>query len=306
MSVHLVNRRSIQAISALALGLGLAVPVALAATAGAATSSATAGLDAGGQELLYTAAPGQANHLKVTETSSSSGDVQDITYLIDDVVPITAGAGCSYLDSADQTAITCTVPDLAVLAKPYTIMKMDLGDGNDYVDWGTLPSQIAFRNSIYLGTGNDKLERGGSVDTNDVYGQAGNDIIRLGAHGVGFGGDGDDMIYAIGDYSVVNGGKGNDYIHGSGGVPQTLNGDDGDDTIYGLPGIDLISGGKGNDVLYGGSGTDMLYGNSGNDKLYGEAGADNLYGGPGNDTLHGGTGTDVLDGGPGQNGLHQN
>jgi Ca2+-binding RTX toxin-like protein len=305
MSTHFVRSNTLRSVSALVLGLGLAVPIALAATAGAATASATAGLDASGKKLIFMAAAGQANHLKVTETTSSSGDVQDISYLFDDVVPITAGTGCSYPDSGDQTKVTCTVPNLPVLAKPYTIMTMALGDGNDYVDWGTLPSQTAFRNSIYLGTGNDKFERGGTTDTNDVYGQAGNDVIRVGSHGVAYGGDGDDMLYAVGDDSEVNGGKGNDYLHGGIGGPQRLNGDDGNDSVYGLTGIDLITGGKGNDVLYGGSGTDVIYGNSGNDKLYGEAGADNLYGGPGNDRLYGGTGTDMLNGGPGKNSLHQ-
>jgi serralysin len=274
MPAPLFRRRGIGAASALvlALGTGLAGVLAMASTADATTPSARAALNAGGWELYYTAAAGQTN--KVTVTESATSGLASIVYVIDDVVPIIAGAGCEYPASADHTRISCTVVTTSYPQDPYPTLQMDLLDRDDTASLHNTTGQAFFFNNVYLGSGNDRLTSTGT-DGNGVWGQAGNDTITVGENAYVLGGDGKDTIYAGGSLDIVRAGKGNDVIRGGAGE-QDLFGDDGNDTI---------SGGAGNDVLHGGKGKD---------KLFGDGGDDALYGGPGTDTLSGGTGKNVI------------
>lgn len=286
MSSHLVRRRVLHAaaVLTLALGSGLAVPVALAGTAGAATPAATATVSENGRTVSYTAAPGQTNDVAVTQ-SFAADDHVDITYLIDDTVPIGigAGTGCRHPSGADRTRVTCTVTTVDS-QDPYATLEMDLADGNDTVAFHNATDQAYYTNSIRLGTGKDELTDTGSVDGNAVLGQAGNDTLTVGRAATVLAGDGDDTVNASGDATVVEGGKGSDVIRGGPG-DQDLRGDDGNNTVRGGSGDDLLYGGKGNDALYGNSGRDQLYGNSGDDRLYGGPGEDTLSGGPGRDVV---------------------
>ncbi|MFI6699359.1 calcium-binding protein [Streptomyces sp. NPDC050509] len=288
-----VSGRIFRAASALtlALGAGLAAPVLLAGTATAAAPSATAALD--GRSVIYTAASGQAN--KPAVTASKAGE--NITYVIDDVVTISAGSGCTYPSGTDRTKVSCTVATLES-QDPYPTLQMSLGDGDDVVTYTNKTDQAYYFASTDLGAGKDTLTESSGVQGNGVIGGAGDDTLTVGEVTVALGGDGndtiraadgtiaqggagDDTIYAKGD---VDGGAGDDEIHG-GAEGQSLTGGDGDDTIHGDAGNDFVYGGKGNDVLYGDGGNDTIYGNSGDDKLYGGAGTDTLSGGPGKNVV---------------------
>ncbi|MBA2808212.1 calcium-binding protein [Streptomyces sp. KM273126] len=305
--LRLVGRRMPRVTSALALtlGAGLAAPLLLAGSAGAATSSATAELN--GKQVVYTAASGQTN--KVTVTASKSSGLETITYVIDDVVPITAGSGCAYPDSADNTKVSCEVTTLES-QDPYATLRMVLGDGDDTVTYTNNTDQAYYFASIDLDAGKDTLTETPGVQGNDVNGGegddtltvdavtvvrggGGNDTIHAGEGTIAQGGDGNDTIYSNGEEAAVDGGAGDDVIRG-GADRQSLSGGDGDDEIYGEDGNDYLYGGKGDDFLYGGTGNDILYGNSGNDTIYGNSGDDELYGGPGQDTLSGGPGTNIV------------
>ncbi len=138
----------------LALGTGLAaVPLLLAGTAGAATPSAKAEVSSSGRELSYTAAAGQTNKPIVTE---SNVNATDITFVIDDVVPISAGNGCVYPSAADHTKVACTVVT-EESQSPYQIMRMNLGDGNDVVDFTNKSNETYLTTVFLLGAGKDKL-----------------------------------------------------------------------------------------------------------------------------------------------------
>ncbi|MEU9452771.1 calcium-binding protein [Streptomyces sp. NPDC048277] len=269
------------AVAALALGAALAAPLALAGTAAAATSSATAAVNQYDWQLTYNAAAGQTN--KAAITASLAKDKTGIIYVIDDVVPISAGHDCSYPVSSDRTKVSCAVT-FVDSEDPYAALIANLGDGNDTLTYKNATDQVYFYAEISLGAGNDKATDSGRLDGAYVSGDAGNDTITVGAEGLAWGGDGNDTINAGGGDNIVQGGNGDDTLHGGNGT-QYLSGDAGKDTI---------TGGTGADILYGGSGNDVLYGNSGNDKLYGNSGNDKLYGGAGNDTLSGGPGTDVV------------
>jgi Ca2+-binding RTX toxin-like protein len=284
MPIRLALRQVIRSASVGALGLGLIIPIAGVTAANAVTPSATAEVTGDGAYLRYTAAAGQTNQLVVTEDEHYTGD-GSFVFLIDDVVPITAGTGCGYPDSTDQTKVSCTVSNLLESQDPYNVATLSLGDGNDTVAYRNTAEQGFFLNTIDLGAGNDKSTDTGAVDVNTVYGKTGNDTISLLGNGIADAGDGNDTVYADGTFAFVNGGNGNDVLKGGAGA-QDLYGDAGNDTIYGGTGSDALFGGPGSDVLYGNSGADRLYGNSGNDKLYGGAGKDTLSGGPGKNVLH--------------------
>ncbi|MFG2023042.1 calcium-binding protein [Streptomyces sp. NPDC048825] len=275
---HLVSRRVLRTATTLtlALGAGLALPTALATTAGAAAPSATAAVNFNGRELSYTAAAGQANQVTVTESFTSD---TDLTYVIDDAVPINAGNGCSYPDSADDTKVSCTV-ETVDSQSPYDSLVMDLADSDDVLSFHNKSDQAFYTNGIDLGTGDDELTDISGVDANAVWGGVGDDTITVGEAGLAFGGEGNDTLYGIGDGAIAAGGAGNDLLRGSAG-DQNLQGDDGHDKLYGGDDGDHMQGGRGNDVMYGEGGPDFMWGNTGDDELYGGAGTDTLSGGAG-------------------------
>ncbi|WP_225987510.1 calcium-binding protein [Streptomyces spectabilis] len=282
----------------LALGTGIAAPVLLSGTAGAAAPSATAAV--GGKSVVYTAAAGQANKLDVTASRTGSG-IDNLTYVIDDVVTIKAGRGCTYPTSSDHTKVSCQV-DTLESQDPYATLEVFAGDRADAVKYTNKTDDAYYFASLDLGKGNDTLTEAAGVQGNSVLGGAGDDTltlaegsvvlggdgkdtIRAGRGAISKGGNGNDTIYASGENSDVDGEAGNDVIRG-GGNRQSLSGGDGDDTIRAGAGNDFLYGGKGNDVLYGEGGDDAIYGNSGDDKLYGGAGRDTLSGGPGRNEVH--------------------
>ncbi|GAA2938591.1 hypothetical protein GCM10011428_66190 [Streptomyces violaceus] len=285
MPSRLNGRRMLRAASVLTpiLGMGLAVPIALAGPAGAAQPTATASVNEYGWRLTYTAAPGQAN--KVSVSQSFTSDRSRFTYVIDDVVPISAGSGCGHPDSADQTKISCMV-EAPESQSPLSSLEMDLGDGADTASFDNATDQVYYFNTVELGDGDDRWTgaTGSRVDGTSVRGGAGDDIIRAGALGYAGGGAGDDTLYAGIDGEIVDGGAGDDVLHGGTG-DQILRADDGDDTVYGGAGDDEIYGGRGNDILHGNGGADRIWGNSGDDELYGGPGTDTLSGGPGRNVV---------------------
>jgi Ca2+-binding RTX toxin-like protein len=278
---HLVSRRVLRTATTLtlALGAGLALPTALATTAGAATPAATAVVNFD-REVSYTAAAGQTNQVTVTESRTGA---EQLTFVIDDSVPIEAGTGCAYPDSADNTKVSCTVVMLDSQS-PYNALLMDLGDSDDVVAYHNNSDQAFYTNDIELGAGNDELTDFGSVDANFVSGGPGDDTITVLENGVAFGDEGNDTIYANGDRAIAGGGAGNDLLRGIAG-DQTLRGDDGHDKLYGGDDGDQMEGGRGNDVMYGEGGPDFMWGNTGDDELYGGADTDTLSGGAGNNIV---------------------
>ncbi|WP_063749785.1 calcium-binding protein [Streptomyces xylophagus] len=285
----------------LALGTALAASLALPATAGAATKSATVAVEPLGWTIDYTAAPGQINKAVLNEALYDHGKV---TFVIDDVVPmsIQPGTPCTYPVSRDHTKVSCTVPGQQT-ELTYSVVKLDLGDGNDTVTYNNSNTLPTYHATLILGDGKDTATNTGSFDGNEieggpnadtiragreavVNGQGGNDVIHGGALAALQGGKDADHVYADGSDSRADGGAGNDFVYGGAG-PQTLLGgtDAGKDTILGGPGNDTIFGQPGDDILYGNSGVDTIFGNDGNDKL---------YGGPGKDTLDGGLGRNVV------------
>jgi Ca2+-binding RTX toxin-like protein len=171
--------------------------------------------------------------------------------------------------------------------------------GGDTLDasGATAPIQLfgeAGNDLLRGGVGADTLSGGPGNDT--LYGGAGNDLFLIADTG--------DLVADAGtgfDLAIVSSGAGLSLRTASWRGIEQINGGNGNDTIDALGMTDTIRifGGGGDDILTGGAGRDWIAGGVGNDRLVGAFGNDTLMGDDGNDTLIGWTGADVLDGGEG-------
>ncbi|MFC5515511.1 calcium-binding protein [Kaistia terrae] len=164
-----------------------------------------------------------------------------------------------------------------------------------------------------------------NVESFDVSGASGNDVL--------FGGNGDDTFRGNGGDDVLRGGKGNDWLMGGdgndvldgGAGADRLEGGEGKDRVdYGnstagidvnldrasqiggfahgdvLVGIEDVWGSNYNDVLVGNAGANVIHGGAGDDQINGRGGFDRINGGDGNDTIYmSDMGADWIDGGDG-------
>lgn len=237
--------------------------------------------------VVYEAAAGKNNNI----TISISGPY----VVVDDVVPLTAGAGCAVV-AGDATKVQC-------IGAGITLLRIDAGDLND-----TITKTSPHSSYLWGGAGNDTISAGpatiaglagGWLALNYMYGEDGTDSLTGGPNG---------------DY--MTGGAGPDTFHGGAGAdtvsymqstadltidPDGVAGDDGalgeGDTIN--TDVENLGGGHDDDTIRGNSSANSLSGWFGNDTIYGLDGDDKLDGGDGIDTLDGGTGADVLAGGDG-------
>ena len=154
-------------------------------------------------------------------------------------------------------------------------------------DSGGLSAHALFDLTVVLpvrvdGTdGDDAINLEGRLQSHEVFGLAGNDLLWGGAGADELdGGAGDDHVVGGGGDDVVRGGDGNDNLGGDGGAEDV-----GDDVLFGGAGDDRLEGGPGIDRLYGQEGADTLVGTANivvNGQLvYGGGSA--LFGGAGDD-----------------------
>jgi serralysin len=125
------------------------------------------------------------------EASDQSDDVtiaqgaNDAEYLIDDVVPIEAGEGCTHPDEGDLTLVACTLAD---------------------------PDHDHVAVSAQLADGNDLARVRDSAGLIVVHGQPGDDELTGGPQAMLWGGLGDDILRGAVD---MWGGSGRDRLSGA-------------------------------------------------------------------------------------------
>jgi Ca2+-binding RTX toxin-like protein len=189
------------------------------------------------------------------------------------------------------------------------------GNGNDVIYGGPNGPQQQTVESIYGGSGNDKMY--GQDGNDDMFGQKGSDEIS--------GGSGDDYLFAgqtnVSTNTTVIPGESGDKLWGGpgkdrfdcGGMSETIIqdfglldtkincalspgpldeideiecistsgnasiciGTDKDDNMVGDSGVNDIDGKGGNDEIYGYQGADLITGGAGNDKIYHNSGLAN-------------------------------
>jgi Ca2+-binding RTX toxin-like protein len=204
--------------------------------------------------VRYTAGTGEANEVTITNGANAT------VIVVDDVVPIEAGEGCTHPDEADPTRVTC-----AHSGSGSGQLIAELGDMNDAIDVRT--ESYSF---VLAGPGDDVL----TGTDGSFRGEEGNDTLSGSTYQ--WGGDGHDTL---------TGTEGDDTLYGDWGR-DTIRGHGGDDLVYGHGSDDEIRAGAGNDSVYGGNGADTIYGGSGDDTLDGGRLTDTIVGGPGNDEIH--------------------
>jgi Ca2+-binding RTX toxin-like protein len=300
-------------------------PFVLAAALGALTLPGTAfgsTASVSGATLTVQAAGGEQNDI-VVETAAP------VFRVIDNTVPLTAGAGCN---QRSVHRVNCPTAGI-------TLVRVLAGDGDDTVQTliGTTAADLqggTGTDSLTGSDGNDTLQsgRGGSGFSEQLFGMGGQDTLiggpaLNGSVAMNGGDDGDQLL---GGFSadqllggpgpdLLQGGSGGDYLFypGSAGVTITagVGANDGEpgendfvaadiETFFGTGFNDNFTGGplpeyfnmsSGNDVVNGGGGADNIYGGDNADTLSGEEGDDFIQGGKRADDISGGSGMDIAD-----------
>jgi Ca2+-binding RTX toxin-like protein len=314
--------------AAIAIGLGGVCAVL------AAPGDARAGTVAkSGDRLVFTAGPGEINHVVVTR------DAQSYT-VRDDGAPLAVGPGCTstgpneavcprtgvysaeiHLGDLDDTGELRTTgsiegnegADTLLVGHGFSTVRAHGGDGND-----TLIAS-GFNVTLYGDEGADALT---PADATTLVGGPGSDTfdppdgsrfflsyrdraspVAVDADGIaddGELGEGDNLLPSGARTGWVWGGDGPDTLLTGGGV-NCLKGFGGDDLLdaRGQAQGDCrggFSGGAGDDHMLGGVGANEFTGGSGADTLSGGPGPDRLAGGRGGDRIGGGRGSDRIDG----------
>ena len=276
------------------------------ALAGTATSST------GGDLFVFTAAPGEANHLLVLATV-------DGYRVVDQGAALTAGAGCIqvfanevHCSPTENAEIYAGDMDDFVSASAEGAGLVG-GEGDDVLEagaWGNVLQGGPGDDTLRGGFGSDNLDGGAGADIMDGGPGPGKDSVSYGSRTapvtVDGEGEGDDGEAGEGDtvlpsVEAIGGGSGDDTLSTPVGGGH-LSGGGGDDTLIGSEHPDRLEGGSGDDTLTGYGRADYLGGNEGADTLRAGLGRDVAWGGPGNDTfmmrdrlrdvLRGQTGTD--------------
>jgi Ca2+-binding RTX toxin-like protein len=303
---------------------GLALLAAAApAQAGTARLETTTDPRAGTTvDLVYAAAPGEANRVTVSAEGDASGTT---ALLVRDLAGAVPGPGCTRPDPADSAHVRCPVPAGATAES----FQATLGDADDtltllatavaligHVDGGTGNDGIVSSGTMKGGPGNDSL-RGGDIGDLFDEGDAGNGRDRIVGGGgidhlsyegrrrsvtVDLQGDRDDgergeRDQVASDVEALTGGAGED----------RLTGNRRDNELSGLGGADVLIGGRGDDGVYAhdivrarGRTADRLSGGPGDDNLTGSGGPNRMNGGSGRDFFAAGRGDDLVLGADGR------
>jgi Ca2+-binding RTX toxin-like protein len=256
----------------------------------------TAGLAAVLAPAAQAATSVVANHIDGTLTvTAAPGKTNAITvnrpgpFVINDTGDtVSAGSGCTQID---ERTVSCSVGRIRTVS----VLSGDLDDRIFYNPEGAAG---ALRGQA----GNDLIRLGAAARSSDLNGGAGNDSL-WGAAGNDFfdGGEGAD---------VFTGGTGIDAVSYRARTTPVIADIDGvaDDGAAGerdniRTDIENLYGGTANDVLTGSAASNRLFGAEGNDTLNGLGGLlDVLEPGAGNDTLNGNGGDDIASYGPGGDG----
>jgi Ca2+-binding RTX toxin-like protein len=273
-------------------------------------------------DLVYAAAPGEANRVSLSGEGNASGTT---ALVVRDLAGALPGPGCERPDPADSAHVRCPVPPGATAES----FQATLGDGDDTlvlqatavalvgnVDGGAGNDGIVSSGTMRGGPGNDRM-RGGDIGDLFEEGDAGNGSDRIVGGGgvdhlsyegrrrsvtVDLQGDRDDgergeRDRVASDVEALSGGRGED----------RLTGNRFDNSLSGLQGADVLIGAAGDDEVYAhdivrprGPTADRLSGGPGDDKLVGSGGPNRMNGGRGRDFFAAGRGDDLILGADGR------
>jgi Ca2+-binding RTX toxin-like protein len=290
----------------IALGAALAAALVVAPAAAQAGEAHIEAAVGGGRTIVFTAAAGESNSVRVDRDPGFTGDLYQLE---DQDNALTAGPGCANkprtpFSGTEERIVQCETAGV-------TAIRVELGDGVDSTRFGDLSGAIV-TDTIAGGDGIDRIDA--SAGPSVITGGAGDDLIdgRGGDDQIG-GGDGDDEITTGVGSDVANGDAGKDIVRGytfpataeigivtkfRAGETNRLSGGPGADRLEGDNGPDQLSGGPGNDRLNGGGDADVMAGDAGNDTIdegdtAGDPNGEDVGPPIAGDTVHGGAGKDT-------------
>jgi hypothetical protein len=299
---------------------GLALGVVALPAAPTAALAATVGANTRIGHLVYQAAPGERNDVRIRARAHGADPNIFLTLRIVDSVPIVPGQGCIRPAAGKPNIVRCEYRQ-GRLSRPI----FRLGDRGDTATFST---NTYLGSYLMGGPGNDELAGGRG---NDVFAGGTGDDVMSGAGGSDvFDEDAaangsDEMLGGEGsDHGLLLGRDRVDYGARRHSVRADLSGDrdDGERSERDRIGADVevLGGGRGDDhvtgnadgnQLAGRAGTDAIFGAGGSDRLYAGGGAtppaitaDSLDGGPGSDELLGSDGPNLMTGGADADSLH--
>jgi Ca2+-binding RTX toxin-like protein len=309
-----MGRHGITRVGALAVAGAAALIFAVTAFGGSVGSSDSS-------TIVYTAAPGEANNLAVSESGGNivffdSGTISGL--------PIAQTLGGGPVPCVLSTTVN---PDdtVSCQAAGVTNLRMSLGDGNDSVTFDPTLNGTIQSMTVDGGAGDDSIVNNSNAHATASYADATNGVsVDLAISGPQPTGQGTDTL--VGVQNLI-GSPFDDALSGNSG-DNNISGGAGNDVIEGRAGFNLLSGGGGDDTVSytdaaagvtvslaifssqatGGAGFDTLngfsnvIGSSFSDTLTGNSDPNRIVGGPGDDTLVG-TGNDTLQGGAGNDSL---
>lgn len=265
-----------------------------------------------GDRVVYEAAAGEVNELRVTSIDMiDGGDVVAVDVTLRDAgAVVTPGDGCQ---EGTDGAVVCRVS-----VSGSFLITARLGDGDDFFTAARTCGDFVECVEVEAGAGNDVVIGSGAADL--LRGNGGDDTLEgLRGEGWGFvptgnhldGGYGDDRLIGGREYDLLVGGPGADVMEGGRGFDTVSYGTrvlpvrvqiDGD-ADDGAPGerdrvgldVEMVFGGHGHDRLIGDARANQLDGSRGRDVIVGRAGPDFLVGGTGADVIRGGAGRDRLE-----------
>lgn len=297
---------------------GIAVLVAAGALAPAAHAAT---IQASDGNVVFTAAPGEANDVTVKTVRGADWATTGLLDLqvADAGAPLAAGPGCEQL--AEPSTVYCRQARSLLVAagnRDDRVLVDDRSGFGDTAIYGqegndslTVSSSVGMSPVIDGGSGDDTLTAHMNSGRDDpiLRGRGGDDLLQLLdiAGGNALGGSGDDKIVYFGTPRppaplALDGETGNDtYAFSYKSWPAAIVPGPGVDTLdesdstYPL-GLDL-------DLSACPGCVERVIGSPQDDHITGDAGAQAIFGGPGNDVIDGGGGPDLLSGDAGDDSI---
>jgi Ca2+-binding RTX toxin-like protein len=274
-------------------------------------------------------------------TTKDIGAVEVAAFNISQTYHVKAGHKIIFKGGAGNDTLTVTnssADDSGINAG----LDIDGGAGNDAIDLSgfSLVNIGSTKNKVTVlgGAGNDTIKGSKGSEEDDLFGNAGDDVITANGSGTNiiFGDDGEVSDLTIigfakslddGRDTLTYGGSGNSFIFGGGGAVDTITGGAGDDYLIGDAGVMNFTdssksmagvvindptgrgvdgandGSGGNDTITGGGGKDVVYGGGGEDTITTGSGNDFIDAGAGNDIVSDSGGTNTIYGGTGDDSI---
>ncbi|MFP6764611.1 MAG: calcium-binding protein, partial [Planctomycetaceae bacterium] len=254
-----------------------------------------------GRVITYTGLDPITDDMGVVNRTFTFSDMTETVTLEDNG---TAGDGISRISSVSDDMVPVPLSETVDFSAPTGSLTVNMGDGDDSLDFVALDSLFAASLAVNGDDGDDEIDGSTLTQAAFLSGSDGADTVT--------GSDFDDSLSGGTGDDELDGGMGTDTLVETADADLTLTNTSlaglGTDMLTSIEQAFLTGGASANILdasafttgsvtLLGGDGDDELLGGTNGDSLDGEAGDDTLRGNAGSDTLVAGDGSDSVLGG---------